>query len=347
MAIYNKYVHDVRTALDNKCDLHDFRQEKSLNKIQQNYYNREQRIEFINNKIKDSGIKMDEYWIKDDKLLDNLGSLNYFSTTHKQRIPLPYNSKQIREFIKMPKNRIGSVEYCHNRDREVMGAFFVSAGDGGDKNSLFAFSIVCNDDPTLKYTNFNIKLDMCIDGKEWLPLMRFDSSGEEDHKCFFVDGKPVSKVEDMQQIDPPHLHLTEDFAQLYGCNLGNDTQAYNQHYPMSPEFTLSLNKDNPIFNSFLRDLAIRNGSVNDPTCTATFSQVMSELSRQKAENDPNFFKNCICFVGAMTQINVAEMYNENVGSQLHFGKGEPEVRDMQHITAAEAVFGQLEGMNND
>lgn len=322
---------------------YDPRQLKRLKTVLKNY-NDPNRREIVYNNLKDVGIDLSSYWIKDDRMLDNLGGMSYFNKPYKQRIAMPFNKENIRKFIDMPKARLGSVEYCHTSDREVMGSFFVASEGGGERNSLFALSIVCNDDPSLKYTNFNIKLDMCVGGKEWMPLLRFDSAGEEDHKDIYVDGKPVSKVEDMVSVDPPHLHLTEEFTQMYGSNLGNDSQAYNQNFVMENEFKLSLSKDNPVFNSFLRDLAERNGNYNDPTCTATFSQIMAELSRQKDENDPNFFKNCICFVGAMTQINVAEMYNENVGNQLHFGKGEPEVRNMEYVSAAEAVFGQLGGM---
>ena len=108
-------------------------------------------------------------------------------------------------------------------------------------------------------------------------------------------------------------------------------------------FRLSLNPGNPIFNSFLMELAARNGNT-DPTCTATFTEIMTELTRQHNCNDPNFFRNCVCFVGAMTQVNVMEMFNEHVGYDLHFGDDAPGVIETMPVGLEDAVYGKLGGM---
>lgn len=293
----------------------------------------------------DAGIDLNSYWIPHEAMFREINTWNYFEKPYKQRIPMPFKQSEIRRFISMPKARIGKVEHCDKLDKDTLGAFFVSSEDDGARNTLFAFSIVCDKNPADKYRWFNIKLDMCVGGKEWMPLVRLDSKIDEGHRNIYVDGKPVSRVEDMPSVDPPHLHVTEEFTQLYASNLGNDSQAYNQFYAMQDKeaFALSLNPQNPIFNSFLKDLAVRTNNP-DPNCTATFTEIMAELARQQEINDPNFFRNCVCFVGAMTQVNVLEMFNQNVGDKLHFGADAPGVIDRMPIDLEDAVYGNLGGM---
>lgn len=315
------------------------RPKNNLREIQENKLNETAQKAKVAAKIREAGIDMAHYWLPDQGVLDDLKPMQFFSKPRKQKTPLPYSSKDIRKFWEMPKTRLGQVAHCYTSDREVLGSYFVATENGGEKISLFALSIVCNANPQDKYTRFSIKLDMFVDGKEWLPIMRFDASGRDPHRNFMKNGELVKSALDMDIVMPPHLHIADGFMQLYGTNLGNDTQAYNQHVLPPEEITLSINDKNPVFNSFLQELAIKNGNYHDATCTATFGQIMEELARQKQEEDPNYFKNCVCFIGAMTGMNVAEMFGENVGPQWHFDRGEESQR---YISVEEAVFGSEE-----
>ena len=328
---------------------YDPRHEKRLKNAKENFKNGkvELRRAEVEKLMHEAGIDMDRYWMPSDSMFDGLERLKYFNGAYKQRTPIPFESKKIREFVAMPKARLGMVEYVLTPDRETIGSFYVGSEGDGARNTLFAFSIVCKRDPSIKYTDFNIKLDMCVGGKEWMPLIRLDTGVRDDHRNIFENGVPVDKVSNMRTVGTPHLHLTEEFTQLYGQNLGNDSQAYNKDYVMDDpgDFKFGLSQNNPIFNQFLMDLAARNRNFNDPTCTATFTEIMTELARQQSTSDPNFFKNCVSFVGAMAHVNVMELFNENVGSQLHFGKDAPGViNNTGYPLLEDAVYGQLGGM---
>lgn len=373
----------------------DIRQADNLKVVNSNYSNLPARIKKINSDLATLGINLREYWVENDNIIDHAYDElffqqpenqhlrethympEYFGHRQSQKVAMPYEQKDFMHFLSMPKARVGKARAYHTKTNmgndttdDCISATYIASEEGGAHISEFAVTIICkNEKPDRKYKDFSIKLDMCVGGKAWLPLFRYDSAGTV-HRNFADDnGTPYKKLDQLPEVDPPHIHMFSTAMQLFGSNLDNDQQAYNDKVPYmvvdengnKRELMFSMSENNPVFNALLESMAIRSGyKGNISEYTASFSQIMHELTIQRngekktgREPDPKYFKNCLGFIGAMAGCNLAELFNEKVDENFHFevpNEHNPKEMAASVITdrepsVADAVIDELGGMD--
>ena len=130
---------------------------------------------------------------------------------------MPFDDELIENLIKMPKKMLDKVFCYSDRGKLIHGAFLV--GKQGDKYAMFMLKIV-KDCQSNDFSDVSIKLDLCVQGKAWLNLLRLDTIGNY-HPNYIVDGKVVSKQSEMTYARPPHMHKYDYLTQVI-----SDTHQY-------------------------------------------------------------------------------------------------------------------------
>ena len=174
--------------------------------------------------LKSLGLNIRHFWLDKDfdlerQLMDN----SIFKTGDAQDFAMPYTDSSLKTFRDMTKKPVGNPFMFEHKDKLVHGTYLL--GEHNSHDVLFAFSIVRDKKERKNYQNFSIKLDMCVNGATWLPLLRLDSSGEP-HANLIVNNQVVDTVDDIQYVEAPHIHLATERSQVI-C----DTLSY------SPAFT--------------------------------------------------------------------------------------------------------------
>ena len=147
----------------------------------------------------------------------NLSKLDTFEgTRHKnmQECKLPFDDKTIQDAIFMPKKMLDKI-FCYvDRGKLIHGAFLVGKQD--DKFALFLLKIV-KDCQNPDFSDVSIKLDLCVQGRAWLNLLRLDTMGNY-HPNYVVNGKVIQKQSEMTYARPPHLHNYDFYTQVVASN---------------------------------------------------------------------------------------------------------------------------------
>ena len=168
-----------------------------------------------------------------------------------QKVAMPFPEKHFEMFREMPKKAIGNPFMISNGPKLVHGTYLIGKDRGG-RPVVFAFSIARDRNEKYAYKNFNIKLDMLVAGKEWLPLVRFDGL-DNPHPNYIVNGKVVSDTEHVETTSSCHIHLNNSATQVLTNDLSyttavdapkrisNKIQANNQSFFKSAlDYTLSI-----------------------------------------------------------------------------------------------------------
>ncbi|MBR2468340.1 MAG: hypothetical protein IKB42_04805 [Clostridia bacterium] len=165
---------------------------------------RKQKIEAA----KAAGVDFGRLSVPDDFEFGQFGE-DYFKQRCPQQLPIPITDKQAKVLMDMKKKMIGIPYVTKNKGKIIQGAYFVS---DTDPRYFFAVSIVTPEDGNDKFFDYNVKLDVCLSGKQWLPLARFDSFGPG-HPNYTKDGQVVEPNKVVNQRTP-HLHLYDEFTQV-------------------------------------------------------------------------------------------------------------------------------------
>lgn len=116
-----------------------------------------------------------------------------------QTIPVPLDESVFNKFLNIEK-KIINLPFTN---KSVHGCYLV--GNDNGKPILFALSIVKKSD-----IDYNIKLDVLVGGKEWLPLCRLDTFGPSHPNYFNSD-----KILDVPQRAPtPHLYINNQLTEI-------------------------------------------------------------------------------------------------------------------------------------
>ena len=171
----------------------------------------------------------------------DIGSLteDYFTSRYDQQTALPFSDKAFQTLTKMEKRPLNTSFAFERKGKLVSGTYLVGRGKDGEV-MLFALSVVRD---TKAKNAFNIKLDFCPQGKEWINLVRLDSEGNP-HPNYIVDGKVVRDLSQVQYADTPHVHRATEQSQV----LFHDGLDYTPAKDLSE--TLDLTKscyDNAMF----------------------------------------------------------------------------------------------------
>ena len=127
-----------------------------------------------------------------------------------QKCKLPFDDELIDSLIKMPKKMINQV-FCYiDRGKLIHGAFLV--GKQGDKYALFMLKII-KDCQSTDFSDVSIKLNLFVQGKAWLNMLRLDTMGNY-HPNYIVNGKVASKQSELTYARPPHMHRYDYLTQV-------------------------------------------------------------------------------------------------------------------------------------
>ena len=218
---------------------------KSLKIMQKNQSCKTRKADLVA-KMKKHGLDINKYWIGRDFDIDKLtSSTDIFEVgaSGPQTIPLPFSDKMFQSFREMPKKPISYPITINNRNNIVHGIYLMGKDSGG-RRVIFAFSIAKDQRDKYAYKNFNIKLDMLVAGKEWLPLVRFDGLSPA-HPNYIVDGKVVADEDCIEMVAGPHIHLTDQATQLY-----TDDLSYSIAHEVPPRIAkLSQNNTQEFFQA--------------------------------------------------------------------------------------------------
>ena len=139
-----------------------------------------------------------------------------FTDMHLQQVFMPFSDEQIEYFTALPKKVINAPFVINQKGKTVYGVYLVADDNG--KKVLFALSISKGNQDNTKLTDFKLKLDMQVAGKEWLQLTRYDSIGFDhpNYVTYDEDGNwvvPSSKSE-VGKAPTPHLHYQSEAGQI-------------------------------------------------------------------------------------------------------------------------------------
>lgn len=152
----------------------------------------------------------------------------FFTERNPQTLALPFDDEVFNKFLTIEKQIIN----LPIMQKDVHGAFLV-ANDNG-KPIVFALSIVKKTEIDL-----NIKLDVLVGGKTWLPLCRLDTFGPSHPNYFNSD-----KVLDVPQRAPtPHLHINNQLTQIL-CY--DDLDYTTANYLLSLAYENNQENDSPL-----------------------------------------------------------------------------------------------------
>lgn len=185
-------------------------------------------------KIKSSLIKDARDKIGTDFLTDYAASDDFdFSTIDlsslkrvQQKIFMPFSDEQFKKFIEMEKKPIMQPFNANVRGKHVYTVLL--AGNENGKCNIFSLNFSIGTQDNENYTDFSIKLDMLVSGKEWLQLARFDSIGAG-HPNYIVDGKIAHSASFVPSIPTPHLHTNSEMTQVLFSECSNMSYMPAQH----------------------------------------------------------------------------------------------------------------------
>lgn len=133
----------------------------------------------------------------------------YFNKTYIQNMSIPLSTNNFKLLTSLPKKAINVPYIFNSKNKHITGQYLLGALNG--KPVLYAFSIV--QDQKHKTDEFNLKLDVCVNGKEWVQLARFDSCGAP-HPNFYDENSFAQNVNELTYIPTPHLHYCIQQSQI-------------------------------------------------------------------------------------------------------------------------------------
>lgn len=195
--------------------------DKALEQMQKNEQQFQERQAKLVKDMEDKGLN--KYWVTREfdmeSLLDST-SIFTVGAGGPQNIPMPFSDKYFERFRNLPKKKIGEPVMLNSGSKIVHGTYLMAKDCG--RPVIFAFSIAKNPKDKFAHTDFNIKLDMLVAGKEWLPLVRFDGC-DNPHPNYIVNGKAVKDTEHIEHTTASHIHLNNNATQVLTTDLSYTT----------------------------------------------------------------------------------------------------------------------------
>lgn len=136
-------------------------------------------------------------------------SEDYFNNTYIQNMSIPLSTNNFKMLTSLPKKAINTPYIFNSKDKHIIGQYLLGSLD--NKPVLYAFSIV--QDQKHKTEDFNLKLDVCVNGKEWVQLARFDSCGAP-HPNFYDENSFAKDITELSYVPTPHMHYCIQRSQI-------------------------------------------------------------------------------------------------------------------------------------
>lgn len=136
-------------------------------------------------------------------------SEDYFNKTYIQNMSIPLSTNNFKMLTSLPKKAINTPYIFNSKDKHIIGQYLLGSLD--NKPVLYAFSIV--QDQKHKTEDFNLKLDVCVNGKEWVQLARFDSCGAP-HPNFYDENSFAKDIAELSYVPTPHMHYCIQRSQI-------------------------------------------------------------------------------------------------------------------------------------
>lgn len=134
---------------------------------------------------------------------------DYFLETYTQEISIPLTTNNLKKLMTLPKKAINTPFFHNKNGQRIAGQYMI--GNLSGKPVLYAFSIV-QDDKSPNET-FNIKLDVCVNGKQWLQIARLDSVGTP-HPNFYDENQFAQNESELTFVPTPHMHYAVQRSQV-------------------------------------------------------------------------------------------------------------------------------------
>ena len=195
--------------------------DKLLEQMQYNEKHFQERQAMLQQQMKENGL--DKFWITREFDMERLLASQSIFTVGAggpQNVPMPFPDKYFERFREMPKKKIGEPVMINSGSKLVHGTYLMGKDCG--RPVIYAFSVAKNQNTKYANADFNIKLDMLVAGKEWLPLVRFDGCDNE-HPNYIVDGKVVKDIDHIERTTSSHIHLNNNATQVLTTDLAYTT----------------------------------------------------------------------------------------------------------------------------
>lgn len=148
----------------------------------------------------------------DSSLPDNFDysslSVDYFYDTYTQTFAIPLSDDAFKTLTSLPKKAINTPFIFNRGDKRICGQYMI--GNLKGKPVLYAFSIIQADNNS---DEFNIKLDVCVNGKDWVQLARLDSQGAP-HPNYYDENSFAKSQLDVTYVPAPHIHYCIQRSQV-------------------------------------------------------------------------------------------------------------------------------------
>lgn len=149
-----------------------------------------------------------EYSLSNDFDYNRLSG-DYFEKTYTQNTAIPLTDTAFKNLINLPKKAINTPFVFNSDDKHITGQYLL--GSLSSKPVLYALSFV--QDKKNPTTEFNLKLDACINGKDWIQLIRFDSAGEP-HPNLYDENTFAKDMSEVTYVPAPHIHYCIQRSQI-------------------------------------------------------------------------------------------------------------------------------------
>ena len=180
------------------------------------------------------------YGVDENFNLDSLTS-SVFKQRCLQKNMIPFSDELIEKFLTIGKYAVGTQFNENVRGKNIYGTILMADDNG--KKLVFVLTISQATQFNEDKTNFSIKLDMLVSGKEWFQLARFDSAGAG-HPNYISNGNIAKNFDDIEFAATPHLHINSEKAQILLSGAGNC-----EYLPANfiEELKISRNNSDPNF----------------------------------------------------------------------------------------------------
>lgn len=150
----------------------------------------------------------ENFYINDNFNIEEFAKkrLNGYAQEKTPSIAVPFSDSTFELFKRMPKKIIGKA--FRNNSLGKCTDVYILIGKNEGKNVLFTLAIRKHSPDD--FSHMNIKLDLWVKGKEWIPIARIDTSGYAHPNYFDINGEIAKSFTNIQKINTPHMHLNSN-----------------------------------------------------------------------------------------------------------------------------------------
>lgn len=178
---------------------------KKINEFKKNEKNFKNRLKHF---LKESFAVLGDDYLTNFYLENNFNLLSltdeHIAKWKDQQIHMPFSNATIDKLIQTKKIGFNHIYNFNKNGKNILGLYLIGKDENTGKKILYSLIVIKNLQ-NKDNLDFSIKLDFCVKGKKWFPLIRLDTLGNP-HLNYLKDGKVATSLKEIGVAITPHLH---------------------------------------------------------------------------------------------------------------------------------------------